>query len=492
MGHGLIARMARQAGATPSALTRREMLQASLALGASLMLGQRPGSARATIPPRVVIIGAGFGGLSCGYQLARAGARVNVVEARPWVGGRVHSLTRFVNGQIVEAGGEFIGLHHSTWLTYARRFGLSLREVAQNDEAASPIVLQGRRYLGPEVSSLWTQIEAVLQAMTKDASQVDGHRPWQSTHARTLDLKSLQMAAQRWPGGPLERHGALTLLANELSCRAEASSYLALLASIAAGGMETFWTEREVYRCTSGNQSLAQALAAAIGAEQIRLRSPVREIRLDGTHPGVILESGERLEADAVVLATPPSTWTALKILPALPKDYWMSTGAGIKVLCRFNQPFWKDSGLEPVGLSDGEVGLTWQAGEPEVPTTGKEACLSMVAGGKAAEAWLRRTSRENLQSARRELDLLFPGLAAHLQKGSVWLWPKERWTGCCASVPAPGEVTTVSPRLDQGWQERLFFAGECVSPGFHGRMEGGLHSGARLAEQLARRLNMT
>jgi hypothetical protein len=38
-------------------------------------------------------------------------------------------------------------------------------------------------------------------------------------------------------------------------------------------------------------------------------------------------------------------------------------------------------------------------------------------------------------------------------------------------------------PRLEGGWQDKLFCAGEYSSPGFYGYMEGGLHSGAVLVQ---------
>ena len=68
---------------------------------------------------------------------------------------------------------------------------------------------------------------------------------------------------------------ALAMIANDMNCLPERFSYLAMLASIAGGGVETFWTESETYRCASGNQSLAFALARAIGEPSIQLRSPV-------------------------------------------------------------------------------------------------------------------------------------------------------------------------------------------------------------------------
>jgi len=64
MGRSLISKLARRAGARPSAFSRREFLLSSLAAGAALMLADRQhGYAARAGAPRVVIIGAGHGGL---------------------------------------------------------------------------------------------------------------------------------------------------------------------------------------------------------------------------------------------------------------------------------------------------------------------------------------------------------------------------------------------------------------------------------------------
>jgi monoamine oxidase len=104
-----IARLMRQVGAAPSGISRRRFLQASIAAGAALMLPQRqPPAAQGGSRPRVVVIGAGFAGLSCAYQLNRAGADVQVLEARNRVGGRVFTLDSFLPGKVIEAGAELI------------------------------------------------------------------------------------------------------------------------------------------------------------------------------------------------------------------------------------------------------------------------------------------------------------------------------------------------------------------------------------------------
>ncbi|MEB3333512.1 MAG: FAD-dependent oxidoreductase [Cyanobacteriota bacterium] len=479
-------------GARPSALTRREFLLGSLATGAALMLAERrrPASARSAMP-RVVIIGAGFGGLSCAYQLRRAGVQVTVLEARPRLGGRVHSLDTLLPEQKVEAGAELIGLNHPTWLAYAKQFGLPLNELPESDEAKSPIILNGRRLLGEEVATLWTGLDKVLQSMNGDARTINRQQPWLSANAKALDNQSLREAAQRWPGTPLERDAAMAMIANDMNCLPERYSYLAMLASIAGGGVEAFWSESEIYRCGSGNQSLAFALARAIGEANIQLRAPVAAIDLTGRSARVTLASGAVLEADAVVLTAPPSTWDELRVTPAIPTDYRMGTGTAIKVLNRVDHPFWKADKLEPDSLSDQAVGMTWQGGEPAATSHKAPACLTVFAGGQAAQAWLDRTPAQRRELANQELTALFPGFTTHNQQQVFLGWPSERWTRCGYSAPSLGQVTRVLPLLQGSWRDKLFFAGEYTSPGFYGYMEGGLQSGAVLAGRLARQFNL-
>src|SRR5687767_12647637 len=77
--------------------------------------------------PRVLVVGAGFSGLSAARRLADAGVDVTVLEARERVGGRVWSVT-LTNGAVVEMGAEWIMAGDTRVREVAQRFELALVE----------------------------------------------------------------------------------------------------------------------------------------------------------------------------------------------------------------------------------------------------------------------------------------------------------------------------------------------------------------------------
>src|SRR5262245_619622 len=96
-------------GPRDGGMTRRQLLRSSIAAGAGLLLSQSLAhSATRAAGKRVIVIGAGFGGVSAAYELKIAGYDVTVVEARDRIGGRVHTLENFIKDKTVEAGGELI------------------------------------------------------------------------------------------------------------------------------------------------------------------------------------------------------------------------------------------------------------------------------------------------------------------------------------------------------------------------------------------------
>src|SRR5262249_58253645 len=102
-----------------------------------------------------IVIGAGFGGVSAGYELKSAGYEVTMIEARDRIGGRVHTLDRFIKDKTVEAGGEMVGANHPVWAAYAKAMGIKFREIVYALDADAPIVLGGERLNPGAARRVW-------------------------------------------------------------------------------------------------------------------------------------------------------------------------------------------------------------------------------------------------------------------------------------------------------------------------------------------------
>src|SRR4051812_27821577 len=115
--------MDRMDSGTP--LTRRRLLgTASVAAGAAAALPITPALARSRRRADVVVVGAGLAGLTAARALTKHHRSVVVLEARDRVGGRTlnHPLG---DGQVVEAGGEFVGPTQDRVLALSRTVGLT-------------------------------------------------------------------------------------------------------------------------------------------------------------------------------------------------------------------------------------------------------------------------------------------------------------------------------------------------------------------------------
>lgn len=491
MKPGQVARLARAVGAAPDGMTRRRFVEVTLGVGASLMLPAAAFARSGKLRPRVVVVGAGFAGLSCAWQLRRAGADVIVLEARNRLGGRVLTLGNFIDDALVEAGAELIGANHPTWMQYAKHFGLRMREVTEDEDNEAPISLNGRRVPSEELDALWEGVSAALSLMNDDARKADLRAPWAGKDAKKLDHMSMSEAASRWDVPAQVRQAAMALMANDSAMEPDRASYLAILCAIAGGGFERYWTESEVFRCASGSQSLAFRLAEEVGPENIRLDCPVAEIRLRSDGVSVKDAKNESHEADYLVMTVPPPAWRHFKVDPPVPDGYAPHAGPATKYLAKVSSAFWQEDGLAPDSLTDSAVGMTWEGTDGQRSNRGEAACLIAFSGGLAAEECLAFSADSRQQEFTRRIGKIYPGFDAVLEKGLFFGWPDEKWTLCGYSSPTLGQVTTVYPNYERPHAGRMYFAGEHTSLAFKGFMEGALNSGAIVAGKMAKALNL-
>ena len=468
----------------PDGITRREMLQRSLAAGAALLLSDRFSAPVRAAAGRVVVIGAGFSGLAAAYELSRAGYEVTVAEARNRVGGRVLSFKDLVPGKNVEGGGELIGSNHPAWIAYAKQFGLEFLEVSE-EELEFPIVLGGKRLTAEESEALWEDLETVFNTIVADAAKIpDAHEPWKIPDAAALDARTLAAWIEARDTSAQCKAALHAMMTADNGVITEWQSYLANLAMVKGGGLEKYWTESEVYRCRGGNQQLATKFAAALGAGRVLTRTPVRAVSATDRGVRVTLASGKVLEAEHVIVTAPPPVWNRIAFDPVLPPDLAPQMGSNVKFLIAANGPFWRRAELAPEWLTDGPVQLTWHATDGQ---RGGAEALVAFSGGPSADMCREWAPAQRTENYLAELQKVYKGIRASYVRSRFMDWPGDAWAKASYSFAAPGQVTAQGPRLSEGLG-RVHFAGEYCSYAFMGYMEGALNSGAAVARRIAAR----
>lgn len=479
-------RLARFCGDRRFVHGRREFLSSGVAAGALLLSTGR-------LPPsrpggkRVVVVGAGFSGLACAYELQAAGYDVTVVEATNRVGGRVRTSTDFVEGRVVEIGAELIGSNHPTWMAYKETFGLSMLELTENEEWEQPVVLDGKRLGRDEAKALLGEMDEVFaKNIDPQADKVVPDEPWKTPDAKALDLRTTKEWIEKLEcSAACKKALAVEFMSNNGQDIGK-QSFLGNLTQVKGhGNAMSYRDESEIYRCLGGNQQLAKKLAGKI--KSLVLELPVRTIEWGDKKVVVTCSDGRTLECDDVVAAVPPSVWSKIEFKPGLPQVLAPQMGVNTKWFAHMKSRFWQKANQEQYALNDGVFNMTWEGTDAQA---GDENVVFVAFnGGPSAER--ARGLRGDAQKAAylAELEALYPGFKDNLAGKTFFMdWPNEPWTKASYSFPAPGQITTQGQMLYEGLQGRLHFAGEHTCYRFVGYMEGALYSGSQLAKRLAKR----
>jgi monoamine oxidase len=467
--------------------SRREAMKATLLASAGLLISGPSALAHMGRPPagkRVVVVGAGFGGLACAYELLAAGYDVTVIDARNRVGGRVLSFNDIVPGKNVEGGGELIGSNHPTWVAYAEKFKLKFLDVAEDADLFAPIVIGGKVLDEETCNKVWEELDPALATANAMAEPIDAFEPWKTPGAKELDAQTVESWISQAEGDANLKAAMRAQLAGDNGVGCEQQSLLGLLAAIKGGGLEKYWSDSEVYRCDGGNQLLATKLAEGLGANRIVLKLPVTKIDTSKGVCVVTCADNRTLECDDVVLAVPPTTWGKIEIKPGIPTDMAPQLGVNVKYLAQVKKRFWLDAKRSGFSLSDTDISWTWESTDGQDTGDGP-AGLTAFSGAAAAAAMRGTPAGERDAKYAEDMEVAQPGFKENFINARFMDWPGDQWTLGGYSCPKPGNLLTAGPKLRAGLG-KLHFAGEHCSHAFPGYMEGALNSGVALAKRLA------
>lgn len=448
-------------------LTRRALVAGAAATGLAAAAGcsaGRPGR-------RVVVVGAGMAGLGAAAELERAGVRPIVLEARDRIGGRVETVEDL--GAPVDLGAAWIHDSRGNPLTEVARRA-RLQTVPTDDAAVALRDAGGATVASSPIEAASAAQERIDEALAIAAENADAEDPLAPALRRAradADVPPGAATALDW------------LLGNAIPLDLAADvSELSVLG----------YDEGETY--DGGDDLLlrrgAGALVAALGRGiDVRLRTPVQEVRRRDDGVTVVTASGERIAADGCVVTVPLGVLQAGGVrfdppLPAGAQQAIRRLGFGLldKVVLRYETPWW-DAGTT-LGVVGAPVGETVSAVDLG-PVTGWPLLVAFIGAGYARRL-ARRDVRDVVRIVAGRLAEGFGAAAAEPDGALVTRWGADRWARGSYSFLPPG--ASPEDRAALGTRTgRLILAGEHTSAERPATMDGALVAGRRAGRELAR-----
>lgn len=412
----------------------------------------------------VIVVGAGFTGLSAAAALADAGMNVVLLEARDRVGGRVESLV-LADGLRVDTGGQFLCEDMPEVMALAKAHGKTLvRSYDEGDAVFQPHIPVEQGYaIGGEIEAL-RQLE------------------------RSADLNDPALAGltvsdwvARQDATPEAKRGFLALI-DGLWCRSPDEISFLYLSSTDKRVTNTnfeleFFLEETMH-------ALAETLAEGLGG-RVRLNAPVTKV--EHSQAGVKVFAGDKeFSARQLIVALPPVMARRLDFQPALPAQLaqafaaWAS-GAVIKLLVRYDKPFWRDRGLSGTVMWSEPQGLY----ACDVSRSARDAALVVFVGGPLAAAWHDRDERMVKQFIVDKLVAALGEDAGRPTDIGLRDWTDDTWSGGAYSDSVIDVTAKDAEQVILAGLPSIRFAASELSPSFPGYIEGAIVAGRQAAAEI-------
>jgi len=292
----------------------------------------------------IIVVGAGAAGLMAARELARAGKRVTILEARERCGGRIYPLSPSEFGYPAEGGAEYV--HGEAPLTHdlLREAGLALLPV------------QGAR---------WNASQGTFGR--DEMRDHDTGRFYERLAELKSDLTVSDFLAQNFPGPQYDRlrHFVVRMVEGYDAADPSRASMLALREEWTNSGRS------QQSRIVGGYGAMIDFLAADCRRHGAALHFGAAVSAVETTERDVLVRSadGETCTADAVVVTVPLPLLRQIAFPASLREQIAAAADIGfgnvIKLLLRFATRWWTSAQGRDLSdllflISDGTIPVWW------------------------------------------------------------------------------------------------------------------------------------
>ncbi|MEC9322903.1 MAG: flavin monoamine oxidase family protein [Actinomycetota bacterium] len=440
----------------------------------------------------VVVVGAGFAGLSAARELSRLGHDVLVLEGRDRVGGR--SFTAMLAGAPVDLGATFVGPTQDAVLALAAELGCD--SVPTYGRGKNLIRWRGKvrsyRSTIPRLSILeLLDVSRIQWRFDRISRRVSVAEPWASPVAEELDRVSLEQWLRSVHAGASTRDLMAIMSRVTWGAEPDAVSMLHAVRYVkAAGGLNRMLDVEggaQQDRYPGGTQQIAIRMADALG-ERVRLDAPVGRIARNPDTTLTVSCRGGEVTARAVVVAVPPAHRGGIEFDPPLPPEQaalirsWPQ-GNLSKAYAAYETPFWRADGYSGEALSDeGPVFITFDV-SPDVSGE-RDAGPGILLGFTDARSFDPLPPADRREVALAGFASLFGPPATRPVDYLDHCWSAEDFApgGPTAAVP-PGAWTAHGRWLRRACGG-IFWAGTETADVWTGFLDGAVRSGLRAAAE--------